>query len=425
MSSEKSIITVTVPGSKSVINRMLILATMYEGCITLHNASNCDDVQTMCTALSACGLDVSGTSTISVKSNGVLQSGSHVFVQDAGTVGRFLLARAAAQSGCQYRFVLGMQLRHRPFLPLISALRKMGAEITSTTDGFDVRGTHLRGGDVYLDGSISSQFASALLMIAPLCIDELRIHISHSQVSHPYITMTTSLMRRYGVKVIDEGSLIRVPAGQRYLLPDNIQVEPDYSSAGCLWALGAIGSQAIRVSHCAAAAPIISLQPDAGFTDILQQMGARILEKKTGTTVYPSELNGVEVSMSDMPDQVPTLAVLALFAKSPTRIFDIHHLVHKESNRIAALQSELQAFGASISYQDGALEITPFRGYAGSVTLHTHNDHRMAMALGLLLVKFPQLSLDAPQCVSKSYPEYWQELQRIGLLLDIKKSEHK
>jgi 3-phosphoshikimate 1-carboxyvinyltransferase len=425
MNTEIAAPTVTVPGSKSVINRLLILASMQCGAVTLCGGSRCADVQAMLSALRTLGLDALGAETVVVHSSGKLASGMVVFLQDAGTAGRFLLARVAAQPGCRCRFIFSVQLLRRPFLPLIAVLQKMGACIEPTDDGFEVTGAHLSGGDVQLDATVSSQFVSALLMIAPLCQEPLQLHLQGTPVSRPYIDMTIALMRRCGIEIVSRKLGYYVCSGQSYQLLPMISVEPDYSSACYFWALGAIGHTAVSITHSATTAPTCSLQPDARFTSILCKMGAQVEHDAESTTVYPSQLRGVEVSMSDMPDQVPTLAVLALFAASPTRILDVHHLVHKESNRIEALITELGRLGAKIEYRDCVLQVWPFHQKAQCVQLKTYNDHRMAMALGLLLVRYPHLTLDAPECVSKSYPEYWQEMRRIGLFLDTKKTESK
>lgn len=425
MNTDKSRQTITVPGSKSVINRLLIIASMQKGTVTLHGGSSCTDVQTLLTALASLGVKAGGTHTITVHSSGELASDAAVFLQDAGTAGRFLLARVAAQPGCRCQFSFSAQLRTRPFAPLVAALQQMGAEITPTTEGYLVNGTQLQGGDVYVDASVSSQFVSALLMIAPLCENELRIHLEGLPVSQPYIAMTTALMNRCGVIVKHNNALLTIAANQSYDMPKCIEIEPDYSSASYFWALGALSSTPMAISHTADTAPHLSLQPDAGFINILQKMGAQIQAEPSRTSVYPAKLNGVEVSMSDMPDQVPTLAVLALFASSQTRISNIEHLVHKESNRIEALGTELRALGADIHYTNGVLVINPITEVKYRTTVKTYNDHRMAMALGLLLVQYPALRLDTPGCVAKSYPEYWQEMQRSGLFLDTKKTESK
>ncbi len=404
-------IQVSVAGSKSVINRLLTIASYADHTVTIENGSSCQDVQTMLTGLAACGMDACGDSPITL--SGALRSGS-VEVQDAGTAYRFLLARVASEPGFVGDVIPSAQLSRRPIQPLIAALQAQGAHIRAAEDGFYVEGTRLSGGTLSVDAGISSQFISALLMVAPSYRQDLHLRLTGKAVSLSYIAMTIALMKQCGVVVDEVEDGFVVASGQSYLVPDVLWAEPDYSSAAYFWALGALIPCTVETtSQRGRFLPSSSLHPDAGFLALMAAMGAEVHKTSQGIMVTKKYLAGINVDMGSMPDQVPTLAVLALCASCPTVIRGIAHLRHKESDRIEALVTELSALGADISYTRGTLKIHPLAAVPAPTLLHVHNDHRLAMAFGVLAARYPQISIDNRECVQKSYPGFWREMNRI------------
>jgi 3-phosphoshikimate 1-carboxyvinyltransferase len=419
--------TVSVPGSKSVANRALVIAALAEGVSELSNAPSGDDTEAMLDCLEAIGVGVGrSTTTDSVTIvGGISQFRSapvddpiHLQARLAGTTSRFITALAALGPGAYV--VDGLApLRARPMGPLHDALHAAGASLTP----LDGRG-HLpvqlgratwSTGEVAVPGDISSQFVSALMMIGPLLPGGLLLRLTSALISRPYVAITTSVMADFGVAGVEvTDDAIVVPPG-RYRARQ-YEIEPDASSASYPLAAAAIVGGSVTINGLTAT----SLQGDAKFADVLQQMGCAVIRDELGTTVtapHDGVLHGVSLDMSDLSDLVPTLAAVALFADSPTAITGVGFIRHKESDRLGDLARELQRLGADARDTDDGLVIRPVPMASGDrgaglhgATLQTHDDHRLAMAFGLVGLRVADVEIADPDVTSKSWPGFWNEM---------------
>lgn len=412
--------TVQVPGSKSITNRALILAALsepFEGSI-LRGALQSDDTEVMMEALRALGFQVRSdwtTGEIKVRRGEapypIPAEQADLFVANSGTSMRFLTALVSLGVG-RYRLDGVARMRERPIDDLLSALRQLGVRAHSErANGFPpviVQANGLPGGSATMKGSVSSQFLSALLMVAPFADKHVRINVIGGLVSAPYVEMTLQLMWEFGVDVDydDSMTLFEVPTHPFYK-SRTLQVEPDASAASYFFASAAISGGMVLVPHLARN----SLQGDVGFVSILRQMGCTILEEEKALGVRGAALHGIDVDMNDMSDMVMTLAAVACFAEGPTTIRNVAHIRHKETDRIAALCTELQKVGADVEELRDGLVITP-RSLHGAV-IETYNDHRMAMSMALLSLKVPGIVIQNPGCVAKTYPGFWQDLEKL------------
>jgi 3-phosphoshikimate 1-carboxyvinyltransferase len=254
----------------------------------------------------------------------------------------------------------------------------------------------------------SSQFLSSLLMIVPYASDDVRIEVEGQLSSAPYVNMTIEVMKAFGVQIQSSDTRsFAVKGGQRYQ-PTAFTVEPDASGASYFFAAAAITDGEVEVAGLKSD----GLQGDARFVKVLQKMGCEIPEKSGGLGVRGSgQLSGIDIDMNMMPDVVPTLAVTAMFADGPTRIRNVAHLRHKESDRLVTLASELNKVGGRVTLLDDGFAIAPapLRG----AQLETYNDHRLAMSLALIGLKVPGVKIEDPQCVRKSFPAFWEEFEKM------------
>jgi 3-phosphoshikimate 1-carboxyvinyltransferase len=344
--------------------------------------------------------------------------GAPLVVGNAGTAMRFLTARLAGERA---EFVVDgdARMRERPIEPLVAALRALGAAAVCMKGNgcppVRVGGRGLRGGRARLHGGVSSQFVSALLLAGTMAETGLDLEVDGPLVSRPYVELTIDVMRRFGVTVASEEPRdadatmrFRVAAGQS-CRPGEVVIEGDWSSASYLFAAAALLPGRVEVRGLENA----SLQGDARFLDCLQEMGCRVTRSSDAIVVEgPERLRGIEADLGDMPDVAPTLAVVALFATGETRILGVPHLRFKESDRIAALCASIARLGgAAEPAPDGLLvRPRPLRGAA----LDPHDDHRMAMAFAVAGLRLPGVVILNPGCVSKSYPGFWNDLDRMS-----------
>jgi 3-phosphoshikimate 1-carboxyvinyltransferase len=302
-------------------------------------------------------------------------------------------------------------MRERPIEDLLAALRQLGADVHSEAGNgcppVILQAAGLKGGSARVRGSISSQFLSALLMVAPLAKNHVTIEVDGPLVSWPYVTMTLAMMRGIGLDVeMGPGPRFAIAAGQR-AQPMDILVEPDASAASYFFAAAALTGGQVTVSDLTTA----SLQGDVGFVDILEQMGCRVKRGSDGITVHGGPLHGVDVDMNAISDTVMTLGAVACFASGPTTIRNVAHIRHKETDRLAALATELRRVGAGvIEFADG-LTIIP--GRIHGATIETYDDHRVAMSLALVGLKVPGIVITNPGCVAKTYPRFFEELEKL------------
>ncbi|MDT5037027.1 MAG: 3-phosphoshikimate 1-carboxyvinyltransferase [Micromonosporaceae bacterium] len=402
-------LSVRVPGSKSITNRALLCAGLAVGGTTLTGALFADDTRAMIDAVRALGARVvtdEPAATISVSGVDPRATATVVTVdaRNSGTTSRFILPAVALAAGSG-RVDGGPQLRRRPFGPLIDALRQLGVTVAELGRPgclpVEVAGP-AAGGTVRIPGHLSSQFLSGLLMAAPLMRDGLTVELTSPLVSVPYLTMTTAVMAAFGVEI--DG--LRVgPAAYR---AREYAIEPDASAASYFLGAAAITGGRITVDGLGTA----SLQGDVAFADALERMGARIERSDRRLTVTGTgELHGIDIDMVDISDTAQTLACVAVFADTPTRVRGIGFIRRKETDRLAAIVTELRRAGIDAIEHDDGFTVNP--GTPRPTRFATYDDHRMAMSLSLLGLRVPGIEIADPGCVSKTYPGFFTDLARL------------
>jgi len=342
-------------------------------------------------------------------------SQADLWIANAGTAARFLTAMAALGEGT-YRLDGTERMRQRPIQPLLDALNALGAEATSELGTgcppVMVRARGLTGGSVSVRGNMSSQFLSALMMVAPCARQPVTIQIEGELVSAPFVQMTLRMMRQFGVDAQweKERTRIVVPAPQRYHLTGDATyaVEPDATAASYFLAAAAITGGRVCVRGLNRA----SLQGDIRFVEILQQMGCLVRWLPDGIEVSGTDaLRGVDADMSDISDTFITLAVVAPFADSPTRIRGVEHARYQESNRVSAVATELRRLGIDVEEHIDGLTIYPGTPQPG--TVQTYNDHRIAMAFSIIGLRVPGIIIAEPECVQKTFPSFFEKLEEL------------
>jgi 3-phosphoshikimate 1-carboxyvinyltransferase len=327
----------------------------------------------------------------------------------AGTTSRFVTALAALGQG-RYRIDGEAALRTRPMGALHDALVTLGAGIVPEGEWGHlpvvVEAAGLGGGRVTMAGDVSSQFVTALMLVAPAAAEGLEVELTTALVSRPYVDITAAVMAAFGVAGVEVGDrVVRVMPG-RYRRAE-YEVEPDASSATYLWAAAALAGGRVTVPGFGPT----PLQGDVGFVDLLTRMGAVVERSAAGITVAGSgQLHGLDVDMADCSDTVPTLAAVAAFADSPTRIRGVGFIRAKETDRIGSLVAELTRCGVDAEETGDGLVIRPSAHTARGARVRTHDDHRMAMAMALLGLRVPGIEIDEPDVVTKSFPGYWSAL---------------
>lgn len=409
---------VRLPGSKSLTNRHLACAALADGDTRLSEVALCDDTDRMLGGLQQLGiraaldpdrraLRITGGRGFFPEDEAALDAGH------AGTAMRFLTALACVGHG-RYRIDGSQRMRQRPIGPLVDALGELGAQIAyDDIPGYPpltIEARGLSGGTATFARPPSSQFVSALLMVAPYAIRDVLIDVRGPLVSRPYVDMTLAVMRELGVEALAEESRFIVPSAQRYR-GGEFSIAPDASAACYFWAAAAITGGRVGVRGLTRDAA----QGDVGFVDVLAQMGCAIEHAADGIIVTGPPrgcLRGVNVDLNTMPDTVQTLAVAALFADAPTTIRNVANLRIKETDRIAALAAELARVGAAVDVQLDGLTVFP-PAELTPAEIHTYDDHRMAMSFALAGLLADGLVIRDAACVSKSFPEFFDAL---GLL---------
>jgi 3-phosphoshikimate 1-carboxyvinyltransferase len=405
------------PGSKSLTNRYLLCAALADGRSTLRGASLSDDALRMIEGLRELEIRVElreDADVIQVDGcrGHIPATAAEIDAGNAGTAMRFLTALACLGHG-HYRLDGSPRMRERPIGELVGALQQLGAPLGyDGAEGYPpltmvARG--LGGGEVVFGSPPSSQFISALLMVAPYATRDVMIRIDGEVISRPYIDMTIGVMRSLGVEVLASDSADRfvVASTQRYAARE-ILIEPDASAATYFWAAAAITGGRVRVTGLTRQ----SLQGDVGFVDVLERMGCQVEAGDEYLGVQgppPGALRGVDVDLNAMPDTAQTLAVVALFADGPTRIRRVANLRIKETDRLAALESELMRLGAQVEMTDDGLTITPPRAITPA-TIETYDDHRMVMSFALAGLVAEGIVIRNAGCVSKSFPDFFETL---------------
>lgn len=407
---------VRLPGSKSISNRVLLLAALAEGETDIRDLLASDDVERMLDALRLLGVDWQRTpdrDDYRVKGVGgpfPVKSGE-LFLGNAGTAFRPLTA-ALALSGGHYRLSGVARMHERPIGDLVDALRQIGADIVCTAnEGYpplEIRPADIRpGGVVRVRGDVSSQFLTALLMALPLTGEETVIEVVGELISKPYIAITLDLMARFGVRVLPDAAWSRfvVPARARYVSPGRVFVEGDASSASYFLAAGVIGGGPVRVEGVGRS----SIQGDVRFAEALEQLGARIVMGDNWIEAS-APANGVlrafDLDLNHIPDAAMTLAVAALFADGPCRLRNIASWRVKETDRIAAMATELRKVGAVVEEGADYLCVTPPARLLPA-EIDTYDDHRMAMCFSLVALGECRVRINDPKCVNKTFPGYF------------------
>jgi len=403
---------VAVPGSKSVANRALICAALADGPSTLTNLPDGDDTEAMLACLQTLGIDVDrrsgdGERTTIAGGNGVLKPGPlQLQTRLAGTTSRFITAVAALGPG-PYTVDGEAPLRARPMGPLHDALVELGATVRPGEQRGHLPVTvagPLRGGvAVDIRGDVSSQFLTALMLIGPHVPGGLRLTVTTPLVSRSYLEITKAVMAGFGHSAVTVAADSIIVDSGRYAARDYM-IEADASSASYALAAAAVCGGRVEVHGLTAN----SRQGDAAFCDVLSSMGCSAARGETSTVVEGGSLRGIDIDMVDMSDLVPTLAAVAVFAQSPTRIRGVGFIRAKESDRLGDLCAELRRLGADANDTDDGLEIRPAELHGAR--LDTHHDHRLAMAFGVIGLRVAGVEIEDPGVVSKSWPGYWDVL---------------
>ena len=378
-------VVVTLPGSKSITNRALVCAALAGGTSTLTNALHADDTEAMVDGLQALGARIEAAwsdGRITVTGTAGEPSGD-VAIIDArlsGTTSRFLLPLAGLGVGLR-RVDAANRMRERPMGEVLDAVRALGASVHEVgAPGqlpVEVEGGTLAGGEVTVRGDVSSQFLSGLLLSAPAMPAGLVVHVAGDLVSEPYVDLTVEVMGRFGVTVERPDPRTWVVVPQPYVAIE-CAVEPDASAASYVFAAAAVVGGRVTVPDLGTSA----LQGDLAFVDLLEQMGARVERGPTSTTVAGAgTLHGIDADMSQISDTAPTLAVVAAFADSPSRVTGIGFIRGKETDRIGAVVAELQRLGVDASEEPDGFTVRP--GPIRPATVQTYDDHRMAMAFAV------------------------------------------
>jgi len=417
---------VKLPGSKSISNRILLLAALAQGETRIHDLLESDDTTVMLGALKTLGVVCTPAGTGSVTVTGVDGAfpvkRADLFLGNAGTAFRPLTA-VAALAGGEYRLSGVARMHERPIGHLVAALRQLGANITYLgVEGFPplaVKPGSLKHVDaVSVRGDVSSQFVTALLIALPLLRESIRVEVQGELISKPYVEITLNTMHRFGVQVArSDWSAFTIPAAAGYRSPGDIHVEGDASSASYFLAAGAIsglsGGGPVRVTGVGRN----SIQGDVAFTGILERMGAAITMGDNWIEAGASargRFAAIDADLNHIPDAAMTVAMAALYADGPSTLRNIGSWRVKETDRIAAMATELRKLGAAVEEGADFLRITPPPRLAAHAVIDTYDDHRMAMCFSLAALGGVAVRINDPRCVAKTFPQFFDVLRSIS-----------
>ncbi|RJL54833.1 3-phosphoshikimate 1-carboxyvinyltransferase [Pectobacterium carotovorum] len=413
--------TLNLPGSKSVSNRALLLAALAEGKTRLTNLLDSDDVRHMLTALTALGVDYhlsSDRTVCEITGLGGAFTASQpleLFLGNAGTAMRPLAAALCLTDG-DIVLTGEPRMKERPIGHLVDALRQGGAKIDYLEqENYPPLRLHggFQGGEISVDGSVSSQFLTALLMTAPLAAQDTQISIQGDLVSKPYIDITLHMMKAFGIEVRHENYQRFFVAGrQQYRSPGDYLVEGDASSASYFLAAAAIKGGVVRVTGVGRN----SVQGDIRFADVLEKMGATVRWGEDYIECERGELHAIDMDMNHIPDAAMTIATAALFAQGgTTTLRNIYNWRVKETDRLAAMAIELRKVGAEVEEGNDYIRITPPTKLKVA-EIGTYNDHRMAMCFSLVALSDTPVTILDPKCTAKTFPDYFEQLARLSEL---------
>jgi 3-phosphoshikimate 1-carboxyvinyltransferase len=406
---------VTLPGSLSYTIRALNLAAMTKGPVTLRNPLFSDDTQAMMTCLQTLGLEIEiGTDFVTVHGDisAIKDDTYELNINISGRTARTLLALLCIVPGTKV-LTCESGFRKRPVAEMVEGLRQLGAEIEYLDEeGFlplKITSSILRPGTVTMKGTMSSQYFSGIMMIAPL-VGRIQINVEGEQASKPFINVTISTMKEFGVTVQNKDyTSYLIEDGQSYSATA-YDIEADAISASYFWGIAAITKSTIKVKHLSPD----SAQGDVRFADLLEMMGCTVVRNRDEKWIQvtgPEELKNIEVNMNDTPDSVQTLAVVAAYANGTTHITGLHHLKVKETDRIEAPRKELEKMGCTIQSTDDSLTITGSQLHGAEI--QTYGDHRMAMSFAVAGTRTAGVKILNPEVVSKSFPTFWETLEKL------------
>lgn len=409
---------VNVPGSKSLSNRALLLAALAEGETELTNLLDSEDIEHMLNALTKLGINYrlsEDKTQCVVQGNGGafnVAEPLELFLGNAGTAMRPLCAALAA-SNVDTVLTGEPRMEERPIGDLVDALREADAVVTYLkNEGFpplQIKGKTLNGGEMSVDGSVSSQFLTALLMAAPLFSGDVTIRIKGELVSKPYIDITLDTMAKFGVTVENDNyQTFTVSGDAKYIAPGKFMVEGDASSASYFLAAGAIKGGTVRVTGIGQN----SIQGDIRFADVLEAMGATVVWHDEYIEVTGAPLKGVNMDMNHIPDAAMTIATTALFAEGPTTMTNIYNWRVKETDRLAAMATELQKLGAKVEEGHDYIKVWPTDSLKHA-EIDTYNDHRIAMCFSLVALSDTPVTINDPGCTRKTFPDYFTRFKTL------------
>ena len=406
--------SVRLPGSKSITNRALLLAALADGESRLVAPLHSEDTFYMASALRELGVIIEETPArdfvISGRGGRFETPTKTLMIGNSGTTVRFLTAAACfVPSGSDMTLDGIARMRERPIRDLIGVLLTLGVN-AECLNGHGcppvrVRGGGMRGGKCRLRGDVSSQFLTALLQAAPYAECDVEIEIVGELISKPYIDITQSVMASFGVSLVNENyERLRVPAGQRYQGREYV-IEADASNASYFLAAAAVTGGTVTLENLGTD----SIQGDVRFLDVLEQMGCTVSRGASITLSGPAQLRAIDADMKAIPDMAQTLAVVAAFADGPSRITHLESLRVKETDRVRAIAKELPKLGVHVAEGPSDWTITPpLDGVYTSGEIDTYDDHRMAMAFAVAGLRIPNIRINNPGCVAKTFPDFWE-----------------
>ena len=402
------------PGSKSLTNRALITAALASGTTKLTGVLASDDTRVMVESLNRLGIPVThdvDNCTMEVTGCGGKPPAekAELWLENSGTSIRFLTAFCSLGHG-EYRLDGNERMRERPISHLVESLTKLRVdarcELGTNCPPVCMTAKGLSGGQTSIAGNVSSQYLSALLMAAPCASTPVDIEVTGELVSKPYIDMTMGVMAQFGATVLCPDRHRFSISPQQYKAT-NYAIEPDASAASYFFAVAAITGGEVTVEGLSSYA----LQGDVNFVDALEQMGCDVVYGDDAITVKVGRLTGVDIDMNAISDTAQTLAVVALFADGPTRIRNVGHMRHKETDRVAAVVNEIRRMGVEAEEFDDGLAITP--GTIQPATIETYDDHRMAMSFALAGLRSEGIRIADPGCTGKTYPHFFSDLEKL------------
>lgn len=404
---------VCVPGSKSLTHRAFIVAALANGESHLENILYAEDTMLTASALNQMGVNIridGKTATVVGRAGKIFAPKKEVYLGNSGTSMRLLTAISALGDG---RFILtgDSRMKQRPIADLLDALNLLGVSAYSIDKSgcppVAIEAKGIMGGRTGIKTNISSQFLSGLLLVAPYAKNDVIIEVIGNLPSKPYIDLTLKVMEDFGVRIdYEDYKHFFIPSRQVYKARD-YTIEGDLSSASYFFATAAILKGKVTVFPI----DIDSKQPDIGFLGILEEMGCKAMAKQSEVTVIGGDLKGVSVDMNAMPDLVPTLAVVASFAKGDTIIKNVAHLRAKECDRLSVIATELMNMGVKVEEKEDGLIIKG--GDLEGAIIETYNDHRIAMSFAIAGLRVPGIKIINPACVNKSFPEFWDILENL------------